>query len=249
MAQAVDKLSSTTGSLVAVGVGPGDPELITLKGVRLIQEADVVMTPVGDRSSSSIALSIISAHLDPERQQVLSRVFPMRQPADQMAAAWREIAAEIAALVREGKRVTFITLGDPMLYSTFLYLQAELQSEYPDVPISTVPGISSILDAAGKAVLPLGLGDDILTVVPATLADEKLQSILQSDGTVVLLKVYRAFDRIRSILQQSGLEQQAVYIRRLGLDGEKIIHDLAQVQEADLDYLSLILVRREAVHV
>ena len=249
MAQASENLATASGELIAIGVGPGDPELITLKGVRLLQSADVVMTPVGDRSDSSVAHSIISEHLDPQRQQVLLRVFPMRQPAEQVANAWREIAAEISDLVREGKKVAFVTLGDPMLYSTFLYLQHELQGNYPDVAISTVPGISSILAAAGRAQLPLGLGDDLLTIVPATVSDEKLQAAFSSGGTVVLLKVYRAFDRIRAILQEKGLAQHSVYVRRLGLEGEKIIHDLAEVQADDLDYLSLILVRRESPHV
>ncbi|PLX78226.1 MAG: precorrin-2 C(20)-methyltransferase [Desulfuromonas sp.] len=233
------------GCLVAVGVGPGDPELLTLKGVRLLRQADVVITPRGDRSDSSIALSIVESHIDPARQQVLSRVFPMRQPAEQMAAAWREIADEIAGLVHEGKRVVFVTLGDPMFYSTYLYLEEELRSRYPEVPVSTVPGISSVYAAAGKAHLPLGIADDILSVVPSTLPDDRLQAALDLPGTVVLLKVYRSFERIRSLLQQRGLAQRAIFVRRLGLEGEKVIPDLSKVASEDLDYLSLILVRRE----
>jgi len=247
MAQAADILPKI-GSLVAIGVGPGDPELITLKGVRLLREADVVMTPVGDRSESSVAHSIIADHLEPGRQQVLLRVFPMRQPAEQMASAWRTIAAEIADLVRTGKRVAFVTLGDPMLYSTYLYLQHELQEHYPDVAVSTVPGISSILAAANRVQLPLGLGDDVVAIIPATLPDDRLEAALSTGGTVVLLKVYRAFDRVRTLLQRRGLEGQAIYVRRLGLAGEKVVRRLADVGEQDLDYLSLILVRREVAH-
>ena len=242
MAQAADRLPKA-GGLVAIGVGPGDPELITLKGVRLLREADVIMTPVGDRSESSVAHSIIAGHLEPGRQQVLLRVFPMRQPAAQMADAWRAIAAELAILVREGKRVAFVTLGDPMLYSTFLYLRHELLEHYPDIGVSTVPGISSILAAANRAQLPLGLGDEIVSIIPATLADDRLAAALATGGTVVLLKVYRAFARIRALLQKHDLEDQAVYVRRLGLEGEKVVRRLADVDEADLDYLSLILVR------
>ncbi len=231
--------------LVAVGVGPGDPELLTLKGAREIRAADVVITPVGDRSGTSIARSIISEHLEPDRQQILSRVFPMRQPADLLAKAWADIAAEIAGLVAAGKRVAFVTLGDPMLYSTFLYLQQELLDDYPKVAISTVPGVSSVLAAAGRAQSPLGIADDVLTIIPATTSEAKLKAALATGGTVVLLKVYRAFADIRMLLQQAGLEEQAVYIKRLGLDGEKIVRDLGEVRDEDLDYLSLIIVRPE----
>jgi len=243
MGQIAETAPGSSGCLIAVGVGPGDPELLTLKAVREIRAADVVVTPVGDRSDSSIALSIIEDHLDRSRQQVLTRTFPMRQPAEVMAKAWREIAAEIAELVHAGQKVVFITLGDPMLYSTFLYLQFELNTDYPDVPISTVPGISSIFAAAGNAQLPLGLGDDALTIIPATSSEGKLKAALAAGGTVVFLKVYRAFSGIKSLLQQVGLERQAIYVRRLGLEGEKIIRDLADVNDEDLDYLSLILVR------
>ncbi|PLX98125.1 MAG: precorrin-2 C(20)-methyltransferase [Desulfuromonas sp.] len=249
MAEIAQTGSAEPGLLTAVGVGPGDPELLTLKGVRVLKDADVILTPVGDRSDSSIALSIVEAHIDRSRQEVLTRVFPMRQPAAEMAAAWQDIAAEIAELVRQGKRVAFVTLGDPMFYSTYLYLQDELQSAYPDVPIATVPGISSILAAAGKSGVALGLGDDILTVVPATLTDAQIGAAIDLAGTFVLLKVYRSFDRLRTLLQEAGLEKNAVYIKRLGLPGEKVIHDLANVAEDDLDYLSLVLVRREKMDV
>lgn len=238
-----------TATFTAVGVGPGDPELLTLRGARVLREADVVMTPVGDRSDASLALSIVEQHLDPARQQILTRTFPMRQSSDVQQNAWRDIAAEVAALVRAGKKVAFVTLGDPFLYSTFLYLYRELQRDYPEVPVANVPGISSIQAAASLARLPLGLGDETLTVVPATASDEEIETALQRSGTVVLLKVYRAFARLRALLQRVGLEQQAVYVRRVGLEGELLVHNLGEVSEDDLDYLSLILVRpAEAAH-
>jgi len=227
----------------AVGVGPGDPELLTLRAVRVLREADVVLTPVGDRSDASLALSIVAAHLDPQRQEILTRTFPMRQPAAQLESAWRTIAAEIAARVRGGRRVAFVTLGDPFLYSTFLYLLRELQQDYPDVPVETVPGVSSMLAAAGLARMPLGLGDETLTVVPATADDAAITAALQASGTVVLFKVYRAFPRLRALLERLGLAGRAVYVKRIGLAGERVFHDLEGVRDEDLDYLSLILVR------
>lgn len=245
MAGASVSSAGSPGQFVAVGVGPGDPELLTLKGVRILKEADVVITPVGDRSASSIASSIVCAHLDQTRQRVLERVFPMRQPAEKMARAWRDIAAEISGLVRDGKKVAFVTLGDPMLYSTYLYLQNELETNHPDVEIATVPGISSILAAAGKTKWPLAIGDETLSIVPATLPDAKLRPALEAADSLVLLKISRNFQRIRKLIEAAGLERRAVFVRRLGLQEEKIITDLNEVAPDDLDYLSIILVRRE----
>lgn len=244
MPQPAEMASPGNGALIAIGVGPGDPDLITLKGVRLLKAADVIVTPLGDRSGSSIAGSIIAPHVDPGRQQVLERVFPMRQPPARQAAAWQSIADEIASLAEDGKQVAFITLGDPMLYSTFLYLRQELLNNHPGVPVQIVPGVSSIFAAASKARLPLGIGEESLTVVPATAGEEKIRRALKLEGTVILLKVYRSFPRIRRLLQEAGVDQHAVYIRRLGLEDEKIIIDLDRVGADDLDYLSLIMVRR-----
>jgi len=229
----------------AVGVGPGDPELLTLRAVRVLGEADVVITPVGDRSEASLAQSIVAEYLDPRRQQILTRTFPMRQPAEQLESAWRSIAGEIAALVRAGKRVVFVTLGDPFLYSTFLYLYRELQRDYPDVPVESVPGVSSLLAAASLARMPLGLGDETLTVVPATADAEEIEAALRRSGTVVLFKVYRAFPRLRALLERFGMARRAVYVKRVGLAGEQLVRDLSAVRDEDLDYLSLILVRVE----
>jgi precorrin-2/cobalt-factor-2 C20-methyltransferase len=230
--------------LIAVGVGPGDPELLTLKGARLLGEADVVVTPVGDRSDSSIAQSIVAGLVDPGRQQLLTQVYPMKKNPAEMADAWQASAAEVAALVREGKTVAFVTLGDPFLYSTFLYLYRILREQYPDVAVEVVPGISSINAAAAAADLPLGLAADRIAILPATFEDDKLRQTLLDFDTVVLMKVYRVFDRVRALLKELGGDRRAVYVKRVGLAGEAVFQDLDEVCEEDLDYLSLVLVGR-----
>lgn len=238
------------GQFVAIGVGPGDPELLTLKGGRLLKEADVVLAPVGERSDRSLAVETVAFLLDPERQQIVSVSCPMRSDEEDRSGRWAQIAADIAALVRSGKKVVFVTLGDPMFYSTYLYLYRELQNNFPDIPVATVPGVSSINAAAGLAELPLGLVDETFSVVPATADDSAIEAALGCSGTVVLLKVYRAFERLKALLVRLGLEQNAVYVRRIGLDGEKVIHDLNKVETDDLDYMSMILVRQKgAEHV
>ncbi|MHB1399769.1 MAG: precorrin-2 C(20)-methyltransferase [Trichloromonadaceae bacterium] len=228
--------------LIAVGVGPGDPELLTLKGARLIREADVVVTPIGDRSETSIAHGIIRDLVDPRRQQLLTQVYPMKKDPAEMEASWQASAAEVAQLVRAGKTVVFITIGDPLLYSTFLYLYRILRSDYPDVAIELVPGISSIFAAAAAAGVPLGLAADRIAVLPATFEAEKLRQTLLDFDTVVLMKVSRVFDRVRTLVRELGC--RATYVKRVGLASEAVFHDLEAVGEEDLDYLSLVIVRK-----
>jgi precorrin-2/cobalt-factor-2 C20-methyltransferase len=237
---------SGVGQFVAIGVGPGDPELLTLKAARLLKAADVVLAPVGERSDRSLAAEIVASLLDTKRQQLLHLSCPMRSDEADRAERWAQIAADIAVMVRNKKSVAFVTLGDPMFYSTFLYLYRELQNRYPDVPIAIVPGISSVYAAASLAGIPLGLVDETFSVVPATASDVEIETALSRRcGTVVLLKVYRAFERLRQLLRRLDLEQNAVYVRRIGLEGEKVMHDLSQVTADDLDYMSLILVRQK----
>lgn len=230
--------------LTAVGIGPGDPELITLKGARLLREADVVVTPVGDRSDGSIARSIIDGLVDPARQELVTRVFPMRRDQAGLDIYWRETAAEVAGFVAAGKRVVFVTLGDPFLYSTFLYLYQELQESHPEIPVEIVSGVSSINVAAALAGLPLGRADERLAVLPATYEEDRLAETLEHFDTVVLMKVHRVFDRIRELLTDLGLKEQAVYLKRVGLPGEAVIRDLDRVRPEDLDYLSLVIVKK-----
>lgn len=232
--------------LIAVGIGPGDPELITLKGARLLREAEVVVCPVGDRSDGSIARSIVDPFVDPQRQQLVTQVFPMRRDQVGLEVYWQQAAAQVAGFVAEGKSVVFVTLGDPFLYSTFLYLWQELRQGYPEVPVEIVSGVSSINAAAALAGLPLGRSDERLAVLPATYEEERLAETLEHFDTVVLMKVHRVFARLRELLTDLGLKERAVYVKRVGLPGEAVFRDLDQVRAEDLDYLSLVIVRKGA---
>ncbi len=228
--------------LIAVGVGPGDPELLTLKGRRSIREADVVITPVADLESSSVALSIIRELIDSSRQEVIPQVYPMRREGDDLTDLWAASAAQIGDRIREGRRVVFVTLGDPSLYSTFQYVHRMLEISFPDIPVEIVPGISSVHAAAALARVSLGLGDDGLAILPATGDRKRLREALNSFETVVLMKVHRTFPEIRDLLRACGRLEQAVLVRRAGLPEEKVFFDLDCVASDELDYLSLVIV-------
>ena len=230
--------------LIAVGIGPGDPELITLKGARLLREADVVVAPKASAGHGSVAGSIVAGLVDPARQRLIEQVYPMRRDPAELDPFWHAAAVEVAELVRQGQTVAFVTLGDPMLYSTFLYLRRHLRALAPEVPIEVVSGLSSIHAAAALAELPLGIADERLAVLPATFEDDKLRRTLEEFDTVVLMKVGRVFARVRDLLRELGLLAGAVYVRRVGLPEQVLIRDLEAVRAEDLDYLSLVIVRR-----
>ncbi|MDO3377528.1 precorrin-2 C(20)-methyltransferase [Geoalkalibacter halelectricus] len=231
-------------ALSIVGVGPGDPELVTLKAARLIGAAEVILAPLGDRSDASIAESIIAGLVDSNRQQVIRQVYPMSKNPAEMENFWRDAARQAATLVRAGKRVVFITLGDPLLYSTALYLVRVLRDEAPEIAVDFVSGVSSINAAAARAGLPLALADERLAILPATFEGDKLRRALEDFDTVVLMKVHRVFDKICALLQEMDLLRQSVYLKRVGLAEERLFTDLTRVTAEDLDYLSLVIVRK-----
>jgi len=234
----------STAKIYAVGVGPGDPELLTRKAARIIAAADVVCAPTGAVDAASYALSIVADLVDPDRQEILPQVFPMMKKGPELVAAWEEAALQVIERVERGKNVVFITIGDPLLYSTFLYLHRIIVGRRPDIPIEFVPGISSINAAAAAAGLPLGIAGDRIAILPATYEDYELRKTLKEFDTVVLMKVSRVFPRIYAVLQELGLVDRGVFVRRVGSVQQEVVHDLATLLDRELDYLSMLIVRK-----
>jgi precorrin-2/cobalt-factor-2 C20-methyltransferase len=230
--------------LYAIGVGPGDPELLTLKAARILRTADVIVAPTGQAEAASYALGIVTEHLDRDRQLVIERVFPMSRDEEELQPYWEATALEVAGHVHAGRTVAFVTIGDPLLYSTFLYLLRILRERYPGIAIEIVPGITSIGAAAAVAGVPLAMAAERLAILPATYEEARLRQTLLDFDCVVLLKVSRVFDRIHTLLCELGLERQGVFIRRVGSAEEEIVIDLASLIGKKLDYLSLLIVRK-----
>ena len=230
--------------IYAVGIGPGDPELLTRKAERIIRSVPVICSPTGAADASSYALSIVEQFLDRSRQEILVQVFPMRKDQGELGPYWEEAAAQVVERVNEGKDVVFITIGDPFLYSTFLYLYRIFRTSYPDIPVEVVPGITSISAAAVAAGTPLGMGGERVAVLPATYEREELRRTLEQFDTVVLMKVNRVFDSLYSVLTELGLADRGVFVRRVGSQDEEVVADLASLVGRDLDYLSMVIVRK-----
>jgi precorrin-2/cobalt-factor-2 C20-methyltransferase len=236
------------GNLYAIGVGPGDPELLTLKAVRIIKNVGVICAPKSRETAKSLALSTVSSIADLKDKETVEMLFPMKKTkshayADKLEIQWQKNANFIIDRLNRGLDVAFITIGDPSLYSTFFYLYDKILTAIPTLKIEIVPGVSSVNAAASRAGIPLGLGDERIVILPATYASD-IGEMLSKADTVVLMKVHRAFDRIMSILSDMKLVENAIYIAKAGMDDELIIQNLWDVKEEHLNYLSMVIVRR-----
>lgn len=230
--------------IYAVGVGPGDPELLTRKAERIIRTVPVICTPTGTADASSYALSIVEEFIDRSRQEVLVQVFPMRKDQAGLDEFWKQAASQVAERIAAGQDVAFITIGDPFLYSTFLYLYRIFRDRYPEIPVEVVPGITSVGAASVAAGLPLGMAADRIAILPATYEDAELRKTFKEFDTVVLMKVNRAFDRVYALLKELGLDKSAAFVRRVGSSEEEVVFDLAALVGEKLDYLSMLIVKK-----
>jgi precorrin-2/cobalt-factor-2 C20-methyltransferase len=229
--------------LYAVGVGPGDPELLTRKGERILRQADVIVAPVSNPAEASVALETVRQFLDEGRQEIIVHQFPMTSDTARLVPAWQEVAALIADRVEAGRDVAFITIGDPLFYSTFIYLLRIFQVSYPHIPVEVVPGISSIHASAAQALIPLVEGDERMIVIPATAGVDKIIDALAKYETVVMLKVKPVYNEILELLRQAGREGSTVFVERVGSVRQKVLTDFGELSAHSPDYLSLLIVR------
>lgn len=228
----------------AVGVGPGDPELLTRKAEQVLRRADVILAPVSNPTEASVALDTIREFIDEERQQVIVHQFPMTSDRARLIPAWNEAAGLIAGHAEAGREVAFITIGDPLFYSTFIYLLRILREKWPHLPVEIVPGISSINAAAARAALPLVEAEEKMAVVPATAGIEQIAAAMANFETVVLLKVKPLYADILELLRQTGREGSTVFVERVGSPRQKIMTDFAEISAHSPDYLSLLIVKQ-----
>ena len=231
-----------SGRLYGIGVGPGDPELLTLKAQRVLQSVPLICVPQAETSKDSYALSIVREFICHEKQEIVRFFFPTN---DEKTAGdvWRNAAEILAGRLESGNDAAFITEGDPMLYSTFLYVLESIKANNPELRVEIVPGISSVMAAAASSGVPLAAHGQSLAILPAAHGIEKLRETIAIHDTVVLMKVNRSLLRALSDLEDLGLDKKAVYIKRASTDREQVVRDLRKLGAEDLDYFSLLIIR------
>jgi precorrin-2/cobalt-factor-2 C20-methyltransferase len=234
--------SAPSGTLYGLGVGPGDPELLTLKAHRLIRQADVVAYPAPD-TGESFARAIV-AEVIPAGATEIPIVIPMRAerfPAQEVYAA---AADRIAAALNAGQDVVVLCEGDPFFYGSFMYLFSRLAADHP---VEIVPGVSSLGAVTAAAARPLVARTEVLTVLPATLPDDALEAQLERADAAAIMKLGRNFARTRALLQRMGLAERAIFVAHASLPQQQVF-PLSEAPET-APYFSMIVIPGRDVHV
>ena len=235
--------NAPTGRLYGVGVGPGDPELLTVKAQRVLQSVPVIWVPQAGISAESYAYSIVKGIIDEERQEVVRAKFPTNDE-DAALDVWRGAARDLAVHLEAGRDVAFITEGDPMLYSTFAYVLETIQEEYPHFAVEVVPGVSSVMAAAASAAAPLVHHGQRLAILPAVYGIDDLREAIALYDTIVLMKVNRTLLDALANLERLGLAGRTIYVRRATTERERVVRNIQELSAEDLDYFSLLIIRR-----
>lgn len=230
------------GTLYGIGVGPGDPELLTHKAVRVLQEVDCVAVPVAERDKESTARKIAGCHLRPECR-IVELDFPMTRDRKRLAEAWRQGCETIKGLLDQGLSVAFLTLGDAMLYSTYIYIYQDLERD--GYQVMTIPGITSFSAAAATGGIPLAFGDEKMAVIPGSAVEDLNNGKLDYFDTVVIFKVARQYQKLLAALEKAGRLESSVLVVSCSHPDERVITELKSVAEEDLSYFSLIISRKE----
>lgn len=227
-----------TGRLTGVGMGPGDPDLVTVKGLKVLRAADVVFVPVSAAGDPGYAEGVVLAHVDPGRLRRL--VFALGDPADR-ERSWGVAGRAVADVVGAGGHAAFATIGDPNLYSTFTYLAGTVRGLVERVVIDTIPGVTAFQDLAARSGTVLAEAEQSVALLPLAASRDRLAAALAAHDTVIGYKGGRFLEEVRTALKAAGRLDDAVFGARLGLPGQVVG---AIPDSGPGPYLSTLLVTR-----
>jgi precorrin-2/cobalt-factor-2 C20-methyltransferase len=238
-------MNEKTGILYGIGVGPGDPDLITMKAVKILSCVDIVFAAASTKNNHSLAVNIAAQHI-PDHTVVKMLRFPMTRDETETRNAWCDHAQTILAEVECGKKVAFLTLGDAMTYSTFGYLMKHVKKIAPTVEIQTVPGITSYQAAAARLNTPLVEGEESLMVVSGAKGGNRLRELAGKPENVVFMKAYRNVGDIKDAIDEVGTYPSSVGIKNCSHLNEEIIPDINELRKRSPDYWTLIIAKQKS---
>lgn len=228
-----------SGKLFGIGVGPGDPELITIKAVKAIESADIIFTAASSKNSYSLAVEIASPYIG--SSAVVKKLdFPMTKETDIVESAWTANAKQIAGELQKGKTAVFLTLGDPTTYSTFGYILKKMKCVMPEAEIETIPGITSFHAAAARMNRILVEGEESLLLTSGAYGGDRIRQASEVDN-IAIVKAYKNIKDINNALKDKGFHSNGVAVSKCGRENEQIIENLDDLEARDPDYWTLIL--------
>jgi precorrin-2/cobalt-factor-2 C20-methyltransferase len=235
------------GTLYGIGVGPGDPEWITVKGARALGACRQVFVPRSSEGAESVALRIARGYLRPDAV-VHELLFPMTTDRGQLHESWQAAARQVLQPLEAGEDCCFLTLGDALFYSTYIFLLDELRRLRPELPIVTIPGVTAFSAAAAITNTPVGRQKQLLTIVPASDDLGQLAAALDRGGTVVLMKIGHRLQAVLDLLEGRGLTGRAVFVAHAGMSNQLVETDLARLRglPEQAGYLSLMIIQEDS---
>ncbi len=236
--------------LICVGCGPGDPELLTVKAVNAIKNANVIMCPTSKEGKPSMALSVVSTLIDQQNKpEIIHLVFPMTKDPDILKNTWEKNSQIIAESSLSNKKVVYLTIGDPYLYSTWIYLHRELSIKHPEIKITVIPGIVSMFTFASKVGISLAEGAEKMAVIPSCYDLTTVKEIAKNCDTMIFLKDGRYFDQVIDLIREAGFSTDSICAigQDLGTDHEIVRKlTLGEVTQDTLTskYFSIMVIKR-----
>lgn len=230
------------GTLYGISVGTGDPELITVKGLKILQTAKVVAFPAGIKGKLGIAQQIVAPWMNHNQQQ-LALTFPYVQEQAVLKSAWQNAAEQVWQYLQQGEDVAFVCEGDVSFYSTFSYLAQTLQQIHPESLVQSIPGVCSPMAAASVLGLPLTIASEKLVVLPAIYQIKELEAVLDWADVVVLMKVASVYEQVWQILNQRNLLECSRVVERATQPEMVIYNSLRDRPNLQLPYFSILIVQ------
>ena len=241
---------SVMSQLTGIGVGPGDPDLLTVKAVKAIQNADTIMCPASAEDRPSIALSVVDSLIDKSKnQEIVKLIFPMTKDKSILEAHWKENSKIMSEKVLSGKNVVYLTVGDPYLYSTWIYMHREISQNHPEMKITVIPGIVSMFTFASKVGISIAEGAEKVAIIPSCYDLSSVKEIAKNSEVLVFLKDGRYFDQVIELVRESGFPDDSIFAigQDLGTDKEIIRKlRLGDVNDDTLTtkYFSILVIKR-----
>ncbi|WP_350343052.1 precorrin-2 C(20)-methyltransferase [Proteinivorax tanatarense] len=228
--------------LYGIGVGPGDPDLITLKAIKALEKVNVVITPKIDDNNTSIALEIANKFIG-EKTKIVQLVFPMTNDSDKLSKSWIENAEKINYLINTHKKVAFLTLGDPTTYSTYMYVLPHLKDK--EIKIETIPGVNSFCSIASRVNTSLCSGNETICIIPL-IEEKELKNAIDTFDNIIVMKPSKKNKELADILKEKKLENNFVLVSKCHREGELISYDIGDLYKK-VPYLSTVLIKRRGV--